>query len=85
MMFGKRKEAEVESVQRQRIITFKRVFGSPEGKEVLFELMNRFHILSSHGGDPLKEGQRSVVLEILSLANMNLAQFDQMLKGESGE
>jgi hypothetical protein len=71
-----------EKSQRARIISFKRTFGSQEGKEVLYELMNRYHILNDHGGDAFKEGQRSVVLHILTKCRINMAQFDEMMKGE---
>jgi len=68
--------------QRQRIIQYKRTFGSPEGKAVLFDLMNKFHVLNAHKGDPYAEGQRSVVLWIMSQSNINLEAFDKLLKGE---
>lgn len=70
------------SADRQKIISYKKFFGTDEGREVLFDLMNRYHILNGHGGDMHKEGQRSVVLEIMRLANIDLAQFDKLLKGE---
>lgn len=70
--------------QRDRIITFKRVFGTPEGHEALFELMNRYHILEAHDGDPFAEGQRSVILFILQQTHVNLQEFDKLLKGGVG-
>lgn len=78
-MFLRRKES---SEQRDRIIAYKNVFSSPNGKTVLFDLMNRFHILNAHSGDAFKEGQRSVVLAIMSQCNINLEDFDKILKGE---
>lgn len=78
MIFGKKAQE-----QRDKIISYKRVFDSPEGKQVLFDLMNKFHILNSHGGDTIQEGQRSVVLWIMQQCNINLAQFDALLKGDS--
>jgi hypothetical protein len=75
-MFKKRTE------MRDRIIQFKRVFGSPDGKSVLYHLMDRYYILQDHKGDSFKEGQRSVVVEILKLCNVNIQQLDEMLKGE---
>lgn len=76
-MFG-RKQRE----QRERILTFKKVFGGPDGKEILYDLMNRYHLLNSHKGDAYSEGQRSVVLYILSQTNINMEAFDKLLKGE---
>lgn len=67
--------------QRERIILFKRVFGSHEGREVLCELMDKYHVIRPHDGDAYKEGQRSVVLEIMKRANMDMAAFDKLLKG----
>lgn len=78
MIFGKKAQE-----QRDKIISYKRVFDSPEGKQVLFDLMNKFHILNTHGGDTIQEGQRSVVLWIMQQCNINLAQFDALMKGES--
>lgn len=79
-MFLKSKET---NEQRERVINFKRTFATPEGKAVLFDLMNRFHILNQHDGDPLKEGQRSVVLFIMSQTNINIQTLDALLKGEN--
>ena len=79
MILGKRREPQE---QRDLIIAYKRVFGTPEGRQVLFDLMNRYHVLNTHRGDPLLEGQRSVVLEVLGKCNINLAEFDRLLKGE---
>jgi hypothetical protein len=80
MIFGKKAQE-----QRDRIIAYKRVFGSPEGKQVLFDLMNRYHIINSHKGDVFAEGQRSVVLGIMHQCNINLAEFDRAMKEGSGE
>lgn len=71
------------TTQRARIVAYKRAFGTQDGKEVLFDLMNKFHILNAHDGDPYKEGQRSVVLEILSRTKLNLAAYDKLLEGET--
>lgn len=68
--------------QRERIIAFKKVFGTQDGKTVLYHLMNKYHVLNSHKGDSFSEGQRSVVLEVLHLCNISIEQLDQLLKGE---
>lgn len=84
MKIGARKKNEEAAESfRQKVITYKKVFGTPEGKEVLFDLCNRFHVLNGHGGDPHKEGQRSVVLEILGNTHRSMEDFDKLLKGES--
>ena len=77
-MFGKKNETE----QRDILIAYKSTFSSPHGKQVLFDLLSRYHVLNEHDGDPLKEGQRSVVLHILRQLHVNLEEFDKMLKGE---
>lgn len=82
MIFGKNKE---KQEQRDRIISYKRVFGTPEGKVVLFDILNRFHVLDSHGGDAYKEGQRSVALRIMQNCAIDIAEFDKLLKGDLNE
>lgn len=79
-MFKRNKDR--DSFERDRIIAYKNVFGSIEGKEVLFDLMERHFILDSTGGDPIKEGRRVVVLDILKKCNINLADFERLLKGD---
>lgn len=80
-IFGKKRAQE----QRDRIVAYKRVFGADGGRDVLYDLMNRFHILNPHDGSPGKEGERRVVLHILQQLNINLAEFDRMLKSEEYE
>lgn len=80
MIFSSKAKAEA---QRQKMIVYRRVFGTPEGREVLTDLMNENYILNSHGGDPLKEGARLAVLNILKLVNFDVNEFDKLTKGES--
>lgn len=68
---------------RNLVISYKQAFGTEPGKEVLFDLMNKYHVLNAHGGDAFKEGQRSVVLEIMRFASIDLNQLDKMMKGEA--
>jgi hypothetical protein len=77
-MFGRKQESDV----RDRVIAYKNTFGSEMGKKVLFDLMNRYHILNDHGGDMHAEGQRAVVLHILKQCNINIEELDKLLKGE---
>ena len=79
---SRKKPADQQEASRQLLISYKKFFGSAEGKDVLFDLMNRFHILNSHGGEALKEGERSVVLYILNRANVDLVQYDKIIRGE---
>lgn len=74
--------------QRQRAINYKKYFGEDHGKAVMFDLMNKYHVLSplprllDGSVDPVAEGQRSVVLDLLVRANVNMEQLDRLLKGE---
>ncbi|MBK8455661.1 MAG: hypothetical protein IPL34_20485 [Thiofilum sp.] len=68
---------------RDLVVAYKRFFGTEEGKQVLYDLMSRYHILQTHKGDAFAEGQRSVVVEILHKVNLTVEQFDQLLKGET--
>lgn len=78
MIFGKKKE----TAQRDLVIAYKRVFGTMEGKQVLSHILNHCHILSTHKGDPFSEGKRAAALMILSNCNIDLSEFDKLLKGE---
>lgn len=73
--------------QRQKLINYKKFFGEPHGREVMLDLMNRFHVLAGNPGvDAISiaraEGQREVVLYLLSRANVSMEQLDKILKGE---
>jgi hypothetical protein len=60
-----------------RIIHYKAVFGSEEGKKVLYDLMKAHHVMSPVmvKGDPydtaFMEGERNVVLRIISLLKLD--------------
>lgn len=77
MIFNKK-----EAAQRDLLIAYKHVFGSEMGKKVLLDLMNQFHVVNPHQGDPLAEGQRSVVLHILKQRHFSIEDFDRLLQGE---
>jgi hypothetical protein len=82
-MFLKRKRPEDKAAaDRQLMVFYKKIFGGEEGQSVLIDLMNRYWVLNSHGGDAGKEGERRVVLDIMARANIDLAKFDKLLKGE---
>jgi hypothetical protein len=73
--------------QRQKVINFKKFFGTDEGREVMLDLMNRFHLLTPlPDGDAITlarcEGKREVVLYLLGRANTSIEQLDKILKGE---
>jgi hypothetical protein len=81
-LFGKKKDGSVQEITKQKLIAYKQVFSSPQGKEVLFDLMNSCNILNSHRGDAFSEGRRSVALDILHKMNVNEQQLSDMLKGD---
>jgi hypothetical protein len=69
-----------QSDYRDLIIFYKNVFSTPEGKRVLFDLMDRGDVLNTHGGDPFKEGRRSLVLEIMKKVKINIQELDDLLQ-----
>jgi hypothetical protein len=78
-MFGKERQ-DRQARERELLISYKRVFGSPEGKSVLKDLMTRFHVFNEHDADPIKEGQRSAVLHIMKTIGMSIEKFDELWK-----
>jgi hypothetical protein len=79
---GRKESADPVVRQRERFVSYKQVFGSENGREVLFDLMNKFHILNPTDGSQLQEGERRVVLHIMSHANIDLNVLDKLLKGD---
>ena len=78
-MSYKTDDERAEFAQRQKIILYKKVFNSRDGKEVLLDLINRNYVLQTTGGDDLKEGRRAAVLDILHLTKISLKSFDELL------
>lgn len=74
--------------QRQRAINYKKFFGEDHGRQVMLDLMNKYHVLTplptlADGSiDPVAEGSRVVVLDLLARANLSMEQLDKILKGE---
>ena len=61
---------------------YKDVFESPTGKLVLIDMCNRFHMMATTrkkgdtvGDMEFREGQRNVMLYILSMVNYDLEKF----------
>lgn len=85
---AERDQAKISEDQRQKVISYKKFFGSPEGQEVMLDLMNRFYILTplpQAGAEferGIAEGKRQAVLHLLGQAHMDMAQFDRVLKGD---
>ncbi len=78
-------ELAAEQIQKQRVIKYKKVFGSKDGREILADLIDRNYVLNTTGGDPLKEGRRACVLDIIHLTKLDLRAFDELLTNHEGE
>lgn len=83
MNFGKGKRDALASEVRQRdmLVAYKKTFGGVQ-REVLFDLLNRYHFLSTKELTAFENGQRSVVADILTRCNISIRELDQLLKGD---
>lgn len=85
---SRRKPEDKNEADRQKVIAFKRFFGTDEGRVVMLDLMNRYFILNpipvatNDFQQGVYEGQRQVVLHLLGLAHTDMAQFEKILKGD---
>lgn len=72
--------------KRQLIIDYQSVFGSEAGKRVLYDLMKNHkivslsHVRGSSDETTFNEGQRMVVLRIMSNLNYKIADLDEAIK-----
>lgn len=82
MFKRKSKEEDPAVLQKDLFISYKKCFGTLDGKKVLYDLMNAGHVLNTHKGDPFTEGKRSLVLDILHKLHIKEEQLNEMLKGE---
>lgn len=92
MYIGKRR-AEADKTkqledQRQRIISFKKFFGTDEGREVMSDLINRYYLLNGLPKTTSEielaraAGAHDVVCYLLGRANVRMEELDRILKGE---
>lgn len=65
---------------KQKLQLYRSVFKEGNGRQVMFDLMNLFHVLNEHDGGAYQEGQRSVVLHILRQSNVSVAALDEFLE-----
>jgi hypothetical protein len=83
----------VESSDKKEVIlvgSYNRIFKSPDGKAVLHDLMNKFKMLNAgFNSDVSKmvygEGQRSVILYILSQKDTNPEALEKIMEELSAE
>lgn len=72
-------------------IAYRNCFQSKDGKEVLIDLIKTHHILSStykpndHIETIRREGERNVVLRIMSFLHISPADLDAIMKEETEE
>lgn len=83
----KRKRAVRKSVQKLNM--YQRVFSGPEGQAVLYDMMKTHGMLSPHPADPhqmaLKEGERLVVLRILTILKTDPKQVLERIEQHEAE
>lgn len=80
-MFGRKKQTkEPEVALRDKTIMYKRFFASNDGREILYDLMDRNFIIESHKGDAFSEGRRAAILDIIHFCKVDLKLFDELLK-----
>lgn len=78
--------------RRELLLRYKRVFGSEDGKKVLYDLMKECGMLKSsfpNNGDVnetlYREGKREVVLRICRLVKMDVNQLDKLIEQQEQE
>ncbi len=79
-MFSKKHQKQVD-----RALAYQSVFNSVDGKKVLLDLMRQHHVYSSsfdesHSKMALKEGEKNVVLRILSILQVDASELLDKLK-----
>jgi len=85
LFFDKKKR---EQSFREKAILYKTVFSSPDGKLVLYDLMDRNFIARDFDGksdafEVAKQcGQRKAILDILYYCDISIKQLDEMMKGD---
>lgn len=79
-MLNLRKKKQVD-----RVVAYRAVFGTEEGKIVLYDLIKQHNVLNStFSKDPhehaFKEGERNTVLRILTLLKIDPVQLDALIE-----
>jgi len=75
--------------KKDNTIAYQRLFDSIDGKKVLRDLMKGCHFFdTTFTGDATetayREGERSVVLRILKILNLDPREFDKIMEGNQG-
>jgi len=80
------REEKFHKYTKQRYINYQRVFGSEEGKRVLYDMMEYHSFLKPtyEKGDPhetaFNEGGRNVILRILTYINADIEALEKRMK-----
>lgn len=81
-----RRSKEKAEADRQLVIAYKSFFNTEYGKIVFSDLANKYFLLNPLPLDPTlrdrAEGARSVVLQILTKVQANLADLEAILNGD---
>lgn len=75
------------------LASYQKIFGSPEGKAVLEDLMRTHHCLGSTFGGTndkgheiyFREGERNVVLRVQSILSTDLSKLRERMENETAE
>lgn len=75
----------IETKHADKIISYQKLFDSPEGLAVLYDLMKATgYLTTTFAGDPYEsaynEGQRSIVCRILQTINTDPAKILELIK-----
>jgi hypothetical protein len=83
-LFQRRRLEDRTEDSRQLVIQYKKFFDTEDGRAVLFDLMNRYRFMDEIPESPHDRliGAQNVIRYILSKANIKMAEFDKLLKGE---
>jgi hypothetical protein len=77
--------------QSGRIIDYQATFSSERGRRVLLDLMKAHHMMSSTYSPVvreeiyIREGERNVILRILSFLNVDQKQLEELIREEANE
>lgn len=87
MYLNRKREKDRIEADRNLMLSYKKFFSSPEGKDVLFDLINKFNGINKIQGQSDSEkfeaiGAQGVVFYILGKTKMDVAHYDKMLNGD---
>lgn len=80
-----KRDTDVAKRNARRLSLYQQVFGSPEGLEVLYDMMSTHYVLNStFDGDARKcifrEGERNAILRILSILKLDVKAIHERIR-----